>query len=263
MASDRATARHHPPLGGADPTQAPLGEPDPTEPLKRAAAEAAAAMVQDGMRLGLGTGSTVAHLLPALAERGLRGLRCAATSPATERAARALGLLVEDLDALGELDLAIDGADQVDPAGWLVKGGGAAQTREKIVAAAARRFVVIVSAEKAVAALHPPVPLELLRFGVERTLAEVGDARLRRSPQRTGGGATDAADTTGMLESPDGNPIGDYFGPIGDPAALAARLSATPGVVEHGLFAPSMVSEILIAGASGVERRPGAKRDPG
>ena len=130
-------------------------EDSPTERLKRAAAQAAAAMVQDGMRVGLGTGSTVAFLLPALAERGLRGVRCAATSPATEQAARALGLTVEDLDAVGELDIAIDGADQVDPNGWLVKGGGAAQTREKIVAAAARRFVVIVSAEKVVAGTAP------------------------------------------------------------------------------------------------------------
>ena len=183
MAPDRATARHHP----------PLGEADPTEDFKRAAAEAAAALVKDGMRVGLGTGSTVAYLLPALAERGLRDLRCAATSPATERAARALGLIVEDLDALGELDIAIDGADQVGQDGWLVKGGGAAQTREKIVAAAARRFVVIVSAEKALAALRPPVPLELLRFGVGRTLSEVGDARLRRAPR---GAAEDPAGST-------------------------------------------------------------------
>jgi len=249
MAPDRATARYHP----------PLGEANPTEDFKRAAAEAAAALIEDGMRVGLGTGSTVAYLLPALAERGLRGLRCAATSPATERAARALGLIVEDLDALGELDIAIDGADQVDPAGWLVKGGGAAQTREKIVAAAARRFVVIVSAEKALAALRPPVPLELLRFGVGRTLSEVGDARLRRAPR---GVAGDSADSTEELESPDGNLIADYFGQIGDPAELAARLSATPGVVEHGLFAPEMVSCVLVAGAGGVERRAGAKQDP-
>jgi ribose 5-phosphate isomerase A len=220
------------------------------------------------MRVGLGTGSTVAYLLPALAERKLSGLRCVATSPATEQAARALGLVVENLDAVGELDIAIDGADQVDPSGWLVKGGGAAQTREKIVAAAALRFVVIVSAEKAVAALHPPVPLELLRFGVGRTLAEVGEARLRRPSQRPGknpAGATDATgatDAAGALESPDGNLIADYFGPIGDPASLAARLSATPGVVEHGLFAPEMVSCVLIAGAGGVERRTGAKQDP-
>jgi ribose 5-phosphate isomerase A len=253
MAPDRATARHHP----------PLGEADPTEDFKRAAAEAAAAIVQDGMRVGLGTGSTVAYLLPALAERGLGGLRCAATSPATERAARALGLIVEDLDALGELEIAIDGADQVGQDGWLVKGGGAAQTREKIVAAAARRFVVIVSAEKALAALRPPVPLELLRFGVGRTLSEVGDARLRLADGLPGPGETGTPPgEIGTLESPDGNLIADYFGPIGDPAELAARLSATPGVVEHGLFAPEMVSCVLIAGAGGVERRAGAKRDP-
>jgi ribose 5-phosphate isomerase A len=214
------------------------------ERYKRAAAEAAAALVKDGMRIGLGTGSTVSHLLGALAERKLHGLRCVATSPATEQAARALGLTVQELDAVGELDIAIDGADQVDPSGWLIKGGGAAQTREKIVAAAARRFVVIVSAEKVVAALGPPVPLEVLRFGARQTLAEVDDARLR-----------------GELESPDGNLIADYLGPVGDPASLAARLSETPGVVEHGLFAPELVSTILIAGESGVERRSGGKPD--
>jgi ribose 5-phosphate isomerase A len=212
---------------------------------KRAAAEAAAALVKDGMRVGLGTGSTVAHLLPALAARALSGVRYVATSPATEQAAQALGLTVEALDTLGELDIAIDGADQIEQHGWLVKGGGAAQTREKIVAAASRRFVVIASAEKAVSALHPPVPLEVLRFGAMRTLAEVGEARLR-----------------GDLESPDGNLIADYFGLIGDPADLAARLSATPGVVEHGLFAPEMVSCILIAGEHGVEHRAGSKPDP-
>jgi ribose 5-phosphate isomerase A len=238
MAPDRATAR-------LQPSVSDDGVVVVVERQKRAAAEAAAELIEDGMRVGLGTGSTVAQLLGAIAARGLRDLRCVASSPATERAARALGLEVEELDAVGELDIAIDGADQIDPQGWLVKGGGAAQTREKIVAAAARRFVVIASAEKAVAKLGPPVPLELLRFGVGRTLAEVGQARLR-----------------GELESPDGNLIADYFGPIGDPADLAARLSATPGVVEHGLFAPEMVSCVLVAGAGGVERRTGAKRDP-
>jgi ribose 5-phosphate isomerase A len=235
MAPDRATARHQPPLSDASLI----------ERYKQAAAKAAALMVGDGMRVGLGTGSTVAYLLGALAERNLRGLRYVATSPATEQAARALGLTVEELDAVGELDIAIDGADQVDPHGWLVKGGGAAQTREKIVAAASRQFVVIVSAEKVVPALSPPVALEVLRFGVERTLAEVGEARLR-----------------GRLESPDGNLIADYLGPVdANPASLAARLSATPGVIEHGLFAPEMVSYVLIAGADGVERRVGGKPD--
>ncbi len=194
------------------------------------------------MKLGLGTGSTVAHLLPAIASRGLSGLRCAATSPATEQAARALGIDVEPLDALGELDLAIDGADEVDPAGWLIKGGGGAHTREKIVASAARRFVVIVSAEKPVQALTGPVPLELLAFGVAHTLAQLAPARLRDAPP-----------------SPDGGLIADYTGDVGDPAGLAARLDATPGLIGHGLFAPEMVSLVLIGEPGGVSRRAGAK----
>jgi ribose 5-phosphate isomerase A len=198
------------------------------------------------MRLGLGTGSTVAYLLPALAASGFRELRCVATSPATELAARALGLTVETLDEVGELDLAIDGADQIDPDGWLVKGGGGAHTREKIVAVAARRFVVIASARKAVEKLEPPVPLEVVPFAVERVLASVGPARPRE-----------------VERSPDGGVIADYLGPLGDPGELAARLSATPGVVEHGLFAPEMVSLVLIAREGPIERRTGAKPDSG
>jgi ribose 5-phosphate isomerase A len=213
---------------------------------KRAAGSAAAELVKDGMRVGLGTGSTVAYLLDALGARELRDVRCAATSPATERTARALGLTVEDLDELGDLDIAIDGADQVAEDGWLIKGGGAALTREKIVAAAARRFVVIVSAEKAVQRLAPPVPLELVPFGVQSTLRKLSPARLR-----------------GLPPSPDGGLIADYHGPIDDPPALASRLSATPGVVEHGLFAPEMVSLVLLAGEAGVERRAGAKAESG
>jgi ribose 5-phosphate isomerase A len=208
------------------------------ERQKRAAANAAAEFVAADSRVGLGTGSTVAHLLPALAARGLHGLRCVATSPATAHAARALGLTVVELDELGTLDIAIDGADQIDPRGWLIKGGGAAHTREKIVAAAARRFVVIASAEKAVSALTPPVPVEILRFAPHTTLETIAPAQLREAPS-----------------SPDGNLIGDYLGAIEDPERLSARLSATPGVVEHGLFAPSLVSDILIAGDGGVEHR--------
>jgi ribose 5-phosphate isomerase A len=220
------------------PSHAPAPRsPSDTVSQKRTVAQAAAALVSDGARVGLGTGSTVAHLLPALAARGL-SLRCVATSPATERAARELGLAVEDLDTLGHLDIAIDGADQIDPQGWLVKGGGGAHTREKIVAAAAERFVVIASAEKAVPCLRPPVPLEILRFGAHSTLASLEEAVLRDVPP-----------------SPDGNLIADYLGRFDDPQALAAWLSCTPGVVDHGLFAPEMVSDILIANADGVERR--------
>src|SRR6516225_7031691 len=148
---------------------------------KQLAAEAAAELVEDGMLVGLGTGSTVAFLLPALAARGLE-LRCVATSVATEESARALGLRVGSFSGEGSLprlDIAIDGADQVAPSGWLVKGGGAAHTREKAVAAAADRFVVIVSSDKLVDRLRPPVPLELLDYGLASTLRRLETVRLR------------------------------------------------------------------------------------
>jgi ribose 5-phosphate isomerase A len=222
--------------------QPPLNETDTQAAQKRAAARAAAELIEDGMRVGLGTGSTVAHLLPAIAERARRGLVCVATSPATEQAARALGLDVRSLDEVGELDIAIDGADQLDPEGWLVKGGGGAHTREKIVAAAARIFVVIVSAEKVVERLAPPVPLELLRFGAQSTLHALAPARLREVPH-----------------SPDGGLIADYLGDLGDLRSLSVRLNATPGVIDHGLFEPEMVSLVLIGDRDGVRRRGGAK----
>ena len=204
---------------------------------KRAAAEAAAALVEDGSAVGLGTGSTVAFLLPALAARGLR-VRCVATSVATEVAARALGLAVEPFEQLDRLDIAIDGADQIDPGNWIIKGGGGAHTREKVVAAAADRFVVIASGDKVVDALAPPVPLELLAFGIPATLRALGEAELRHVPL-----------------SPDGGAIADYRGAVDDPAALAARLSATPGVIDHGLFPPALVHDVLIARGDEIEHR--------
>jgi ribose 5-phosphate isomerase A len=209
------------------------------EDEKRLAADAAAELVEDGMLVGLGTGSTVAFFLPALARRGLR-LRCVATSLQTETAARELGLPVEPFDELDRLDLAVDGADQIAPDGWLVKGGGAAHTREKVVAAAADRFVVIASSDKLVEAIGPPIPLEILSYGVRATLARVAPAELRDVPP-----------------SPDGGLIADYRGAVDDPAALAARLSATPGVVEHGLFPPELVSDVLVARDGAVERLAG------
>ncbi|HEY6772161.1 MAG TPA: ribose 5-phosphate isomerase A, partial [Solirubrobacterales bacterium] len=124
---------------------------------KKLAADAAAELVEDGMAVGLGTGSTVAHLLPALAERQLKDLRCVATSVATEEQAKALGIPVEPFDRLDRLDIAIDGADQVAPDHWLVKGGGGAHTREKIVAASADRFIVIADSSKAVDRIKPPI----------------------------------------------------------------------------------------------------------
>jgi ribose 5-phosphate isomerase A len=206
------------------------------ESEKQAAAEAAAALVEDGMTVGLGTGSTVAYLLTALAERR-PDVRCVATSPQTEEAARELGLPVEPFEGIARLDLTIDGADQVDPVGWLVKGGGAAHTREKIAAAASDRFVVIVSADKLVEVIAPPIPLELLAFGVDATLQALGLAERRNVPP-----------------SPDGGVIADYLGPVEDPGEVADRLAATPGVVEHGLFPPDLVSEILVGRDGEAER---------
>lgn len=207
---------------------------------KRIAAEAAAELVEDGMTVGLGTGSTVAHLLEALAARRL-SLTCVATSLQTERRAVELGLGVVSFDGPGapdRLDIAIDGADQITRGGWVVKGGGAAHTREKLVEACADRFVVIVSPDKLVEEIGPPVPLELLRFGLAGTLRRLGSqVRLRDVPP-----------------SPDGGVIADWCGQVVDPAALAAHLSATPGVVEHGLFEPALVTEVIVGRAGGAER---------
>jgi ribose 5-phosphate isomerase A len=206
---------------------------------KRVAAVAAAELVEDGMTLGLGTGSTVAHLLPAIAARGVGGIRCVATSVATEDQARGLGIPVEDFDALVRLDLAIDGADEIRPDGWLIKGGGGAHLREKVVAAAADRFVVIADSSKPVDEFSWPVPLELFAFGLASTLARLGpEVELRDAPR-----------------SPDDGVIADFRGPIpADPAELAGRLEADPGVAGHGLFPADMVSEVLVGRGGAVER---------
>ena len=210
------------------------------EAEKRAVAEAAAEMVRDGMSVGLGTGSTVAHLLPALAARDLSDLRCVATSPATEAAARGHGLPVEAFAEVARLDIAIDGADQVTPEGWLVKGGGGAHLREKIVAAATELFIVICDSTKGVDALHGPVPVELSAFGLASTrgrLESLGEVCLRDAPL-----------------SPDGGVIADLHATPADPESFARRLDLEPGVTGHGLFAPALVDEVLIATGNDVRR---------
>jgi ribose 5-phosphate isomerase A len=184
------------------------------EEEKRLVGEAAAELVEAGMRVGLGTGSTVSYLLRALARRQLKA-DYVASSPRTEHEARSLGLSIKSFENFDDLDLAIDGADQISSDGWLIKGGGGAHTREKIIAAASQRFVVIVDSSKLVDVLHVPVPVELQRFGIETTLRQLAPTELR------GGG-----------------PIGVY-------QELAQWLCATPGVVEHGLFPPSLVTDIL------------------
>ena len=190
------------------------------EAEKRLAAAKAATLVEDSMRVGLGTGSTTAYLLAELGARPVRAV-FVATSPATEQAARSFGLEVEPFGANARLDLAIDGADQVDEDGWLIKGAGGALTREKLVAASTDRFVVIVDSSKLVAStLHRLAPCEL----------------------------------RDVAPSPDGGLIVDYLGEVHEPGALASRLSTTPGVVEHGLFAPSLVSEVLVGIGETVRR---------
>jgi len=198
------------------------------------------------MMVGLGTGSTAAYLLAPLAARKL-DIRCVATSPGTSQAAQALGIEVVSfagLEAPARLDITIDGADQVDPSGWLVKGGGGAHTREKAVAATADRFIVIVSANKMVGRLSPPIPVELAEFGLAGTLARLKDVTLR-----------------GTTHSPDGGVIADYTGAFEDPATLSAWLSEMPGVVEHGLFPPEMVAEVLVGRGDGVQRIPVARSE--
>jgi ribose 5-phosphate isomerase A len=197
---------------------------------KQLAAEAAAALVESGMKVGLGTGTTVAYLLPAIASRKL-DIHCVATSPRTEKAATDLGIKVGPFD-LSRLDMAIDGADQISPDRWLVKGGGGAHTREKLVAITAERFIVIADSSKPVHALHVPVPLELLAYGLESTMSRLGTVTLREVPP-----------------SPDGGVIADYTGDFESPGELAAYLGSFVGVVDHGLFPPEMVSVILVGHA--------------
>jgi ribose 5-phosphate isomerase A len=204
---------------------------------KKMAAVSAVDYLDDGMTVGLGTGSTVAYLIPAIAYREL-DITCVATSPDTENLAISHGLRVVPFDQLERLDVAIDGADQVDPHGWLVKGGGGAHTREKIVASAAERFIVIVSANKLVGRLRPPVPLELLPFGLHSTLRWLmGDVRIRSDTLRT----------------PDGGILADWYGEVDDLAGLGKHFSSTPGVISHGLFQPDLTERVLIGRGTQVD----------
>lgn len=209
------------------------------EEAKRAAGIHAAGYVTDGMRVGLGTGSTVHHTIVALGERQPE-IVCTATSLRTHDLATSLGLQVVPPDDLGHLDIAIDGADEVDPALNLIKGGGGAHTREKVVATMADRFIVVVDDSKLVDRLGPfGLPLEVLDFAPAVVAAAV--EALGATSVRTRDGRSD-----------NGNLIMDAdFGEITDPVALAAALAAVPGLVEHGIFAGSMVERVVVAGGDG------------
>lgn len=205
-----------------------------------AAATAAVALVPDGAIVGLGTGHTVAHLLPVLATAG-GDHRYVATSPATEQLAAEFGITVERFDRLVHLDVAIDGADEITPENWLMKGGGGAHVREKIVAWNASRFIVIASARKEVPRLTRPVPVEVLAFGAEATLDDLrrfGEV-VPRSPEPTANGGL----------------IADVHARLSDPRELSARLDALPGVLGHGLFGPELVDDIIVGRPEGVMHR--------
>jgi ribose 5-phosphate isomerase A len=220
---------------------------------KAAAARAALALVEPGMTLGLGTGSTAAHFIRLLGAEAAAGLavRGVATSEATAALARAVGVPLLDPDATRTLDLAIDGADEVDPQLRLIKGGGGALLREKIVAAAARRFVVLVDSAKLTPNLGRfPLPVEVTPFGVQWTAARVRDALEQQGCPRQ---------EVGLRQARAGGPFVTDGGnwilvcqclAIPDPEGLARRLAELPGVVEHGLFL-GMAERVLVGGAQG------------
>jgi len=215
---------------------------DPREAAKKAAGYRAAELVEDGMRVGLGTGSTAHWLIVALGERK-PDITCTATSLRSEQLARELGLTVLTPDEIGALDIAIDGADEVDPAFNLVKGGGGAHLREKIIAQMSPRFVVVADESKLVDRLGAfGLPLEVLDFA-----PDVAASRVRA----LGAGSV----TTRENRSDNGNLLMDaHFAAIDDPGGLASELEQIPGIVEHGLFLADMVERVIVAGADGSVR---------
>lgn len=221
--------------------------------LKRAAAARAIEFVRSGMRVGLGTGSTAAHFVALLAERVRAGLDIIAvpTSEATRAQAARLGIVLTTLDETPELDLTVDGADEIAPDLTLIKGGGGALLREKIVATASARMVVIADESKWVSVLGRfPLPVEIAPFGatvtqrmVEAAVSGEGDAV--PAPLRL--------DQNGHAFVTDGGHwlLDAQLQRIGDPQTLAARLSAVPGVMEHGLFI-GLARTAIVAGPDGV-----------
>jgi len=205
-------------------------------------------MVKDGMRVGLGTGTTSVAFIKALGERVQAGLkiRCVASSDSSAELGRSLGMEVVTLEELPELDLYIDGADEVGPGFALIKGGGAALLREKIVASAAREFVCVVDSSKIVAKLGKfPLPVEIIKMArplVEKRLAELGlNPSLRMKKDGSGPVLTDEQNY--LLDC--------ACGVIENPEETAAEIRSIIGVVEHGLFL-GMTDLVLEAGENGV-----------
>ena len=224
-----------------------------SDTLKMRAAERALDYVRPGMRLGLGTGSTAVKFVDLIGARVAQGLDviCVPTSEATRVQAEGLGISLATLEEQPELDLTVDGADEVDENLQLIKGGGGAHLREKIVAAASARLVVIADDAKRVIKLGAfPLPVEIVPFGCRATMSKVS-ACVRMNGCK--GPVTLRGSESDPFITDNGNYILDCaFGEIDDPEQVAAQLSHLPGVVEHGLFI-GMTHAAVIAGADGVE----------
>jgi ribose 5-phosphate isomerase A len=228
-----------------------MTDPDVATAKRRAAARALD-FVRPDMRLGLGTGSTAAEFVRLLAPRVAAGLNlvCVATSEATAVLAQTLAIPLTTLDALPELDVVVDGADEFDAKLRLIKGGGGALLREKIVAAASDRMIVIADSSKEVAQLGRfPLPLEVDPFGLESTRRHV--LNLARAMNLPGRVVLRQSAEGHAFVTDGGHQILDCaFGSIPDPEALARALATIPGVVEHGLFI-GLASTIIVADATG------------
>ena len=223
------------------------------EALKRQAAARALDYVQSGMRLGLGTGSTAKHFVELLGERVRAGMKVIGvpTSEATRADAERVGVPLTTLEQTPHLDITVDGADEVGPGLALIKGGGGALLREKIVAAASDHMIVIADETKLVPLLGAfPLPIEIVKFGqgattlaIAKALEELG-LPPRLSPRKTRDGHVFVTDEGHLI-------LDAALGQIANPQALAARLAAIPGIVEHGLFL-DLAKTAIIAGASGI-----------
>lgn len=221
---------------------------------KRAAGERAAELVRDGMRVGLGTGSTAFHFVAALGRRTADGLRVVGvpTSRATHDQARELGIPLATLDEEPDLDLTVDGADEIGPGLALIKGGGGALLREKLVAAASRRMVVVADSSKRVDRLGRfPLPVEIVPFGAATTIRRIGAALERLGLPAT---ATVRSRDGAPILTDNGNPLVDLaLGTIPDPDRLGAELKGVLGVVEHGLFLGLADTALIGTGSDVIE----------
>jgi len=224
---------------------------------KRLAAYAAAELVQDGMTIGLGTGSTAAHVVERLGERVRGGLnfRAIPTSIKTRRLAEQVGIRIIGFDEASSLDLTIDGADEIDPAFQIIKGGGGALLHERVVAFASAKFVVIADSSKRVPVLGKfPLPVEVLQFAsplVAKRMEALGAKAVLR---RDGQGSPTLTDEKNFI-------LDCHFGRIEQPATLAAAIRAIPGVVDQGLFID--YPDVVFFGVGGsVERHDVARHKP-